>query len=168
MKTLFLVRHAKSSWKYKDLSDLERPLNSRGRRDAPFMGKLLYRQNIKPEVILTSPAVRAVSTVKFFCDEMDIPFEEVEILPGLYMPDPEEILQLIGELEDSVNTAMIFSHNPGITDFYNMISDSYIDNIPTCGIAGIEFRENSWNDLTQKKGQLLLFEYPKKYFSGKN
>ncbi len=165
MKNLFLVRHAKSSWKYKELSDLERPLSGRGRRDAPFMGKLLHRQKITPDVLLTSPAVRAVSTAKYFCDEMNISFDEVKILPGLYMPDPDEILNIIGGLESAINTAMIFSHNPGITGFYNRLADEYIENIPTCGIAAVEFDEDSWEDLKDKTGRLLFFEFPKKYFS---
>jgi phosphohistidine phosphatase len=165
MKNLFLVRHAKSSWKHKDLSDLERPLSSRGRRDAPFMGKLLSRQKINPDVMLTSPAARAVSTAKYFCDEMNTLFEKVKIIPGLYMPEPDEILNVIEGLDSTINSAMIFSHNPGITDLYNQLSDEMIENIPTCGIAAIEFDEDSWNDLKDKTGHLLFFEYPKKYFS---
>jgi phosphohistidine phosphatase len=165
MKELFLVRHAKSSWKYKDLSDLERPLSGRGRRDAPFMAKILYRQKINPDVVLSSPAVRALSTARYFCDEMNISFNDVKIMPGLYMPDPDDIFEIVSSLETITNTVMIFSHNPGITDFYNQLTDDYIENIPTCGIAAVEFNEESWADLKDKTGRLHFFEYPKKYFS---
>lgn len=167
MKNLFLVRHAKSSWKYKKLTDLERPLNERGKRDAPFMGKLLSRQKIKPDIIMSSPANRALSTAKFFCDEIDFTFENVKIQSELYMADSEELLEVIGNIEASANTVMIFSHNPGITDLYNRLSDEYIENIPTCGIAGIQFSEESWKELKNNSGHLLFFEYPKKYFSNK-
>jgi phosphohistidine phosphatase len=167
MKNLFLVRHAKSSWKQKKLSDLERPLNERGKRDAPFMGKLLSRQKIKPEIMISSPANRAVSTAKIFCDELDFPFEKVKIIPGLYMADSEELLDIIGDTDGNADAVMIFSHNPGLTDLYNRLSDQYIENIPTCGIAGIRFDEITWKELKDKSGHLLFFEYPKKYFSGK-
>ncbi|HVO75765.1 MAG TPA: histidine phosphatase family protein [Ignavibacteriaceae bacterium] len=167
MKNLFLVRHAKSSWKYNKLTDLERPLSGRGKRDALFMGKLLSKQKIKPEIIICSPANRALSTAKYFCEEMDCPFDGVKIEPGLYMADSEELMEIIANAESDIKTVMIFSHNPGITDLYNHLSDEYIENIPTCGIAGIQFTEDSWKDLKNKKGHLLFFEYPKKYFSNK-
>jgi phosphohistidine phosphatase len=168
MKNLFLVRHAKSSWKHKNLTDLERPLNARGKRDAPFMGKLISREKIKPDIIMTSPANRAISTAKIFCEQMDFPFEEVKIFSRLYMPDADELIDLIGETDESSRSLMIFSHNPGLTDLYNLVSDQYIENIPTCGITSIQFNEDSWKALKNKQGHLLFFEYPKKYFSGRN
>lgn len=167
MKTLFLVRHAKSSWKYSKLTDLERPLSGRGKRDAPFMGKLLFKEKIKPDMIMCSPANRALSTAKFFCEEIGFPFEDVKIEPGLYMADSGELLELIRKIDKSAETLMIFSHNPGITDLYNRLADEYIENIPTSGITAIQFTEDSWNDLKTKPGRLLFFEYPKKYFSNK-
>jgi phosphohistidine phosphatase len=83
------------------------------------------------------------------------------------MADSEELLEVIGNIDGSANIVMIFSHNPGITDLYNRLSDEYIENIPTCGIAGIQFGEESWKELKNNSGHLLFFEYPKKYFSNK-
>ena len=163
MKTLYLVRHAKSSWKHPELSDTERPLNKRGKTDAPFMGKLLKKKKEIPGLILSSPAKRALSTAQRFAEEMGINKKKIVVEEDLYMADFEDFAGVISESEDNNSSLMIISHNPGLTSFAGYISDSNIDNIPTAGAVRIDFDIDSWKDIKDRKGKLIFFEYPKKH-----
>lgn len=163
MKTLYLVRHAKSSWKHPELSDMERPLNKRGKTDAPFMGKLLKKKKEIPELIMSSHAKRALSTAKRFAKEMDINKKKIIAAENLYMADFEDFAGVISDSEDKNSILMIISHNPGLTSFANFISDSNIDNIPTAGAVRIDLDIDSWKDIKNRKGKLIFFEYPKKH-----
>lgn len=164
MKTLYLVRHAKSSWKDESLSDFERPLNKRGKRDAPFMGKLMKQQGIKPDILISSPANRALTTAKIFCNEIGYPFEKLIIEPKLYMASSQHIFELVKNFDDKYESVMLFSHNPGLTSFVNIFLNRKIDNIPTCGIAALQIDIEYWEEIQTEKYELLFFEYPKKYF----
>jgi phosphohistidine phosphatase len=164
MKKIFLVRHAKSSWEYEELTDLERPLNKRGRRDAPFMGKLLAQQGVNPEVLISSPANRAVTTARFFCNELGITFDDMIIDPKLYMAGSDQFMNVLRNIENRFESVMLFSHNPGLTDFANFLAGRSIDNIPTCGIVSINSTADSWEDIYSDNCKLVFFEYPKKYF----
>lgn len=168
MKRLYLVRHAKSSWKYTDLRDFDRPLNKRGKRDAPFMGKLLAEDNVMPDLIISSPALRALSTAKKIAAELGYPVEKIETHKRLYESDTDDYLNVISQVPDTVETLMIFSHNPGLTILNNFLSDKRIDNIPTCGIVNIKININHWKDLDFEKGQLISFDYPKKFITEKD
>jgi phosphohistidine phosphatase len=164
MKKLFLVRHAKSSWDYNELTDFERPLNKRGRRDAPFMAKLLSKQGVSPEVIISSPANRAITTARYFCDLLNYSFQNIVLEPKLYEASGEEILDVVFNIKDSVNNIMLFSHNPGLTDLADNLSAKPIDNIPTCGIVAFSFNIQSWEKINNNNSEMVFFEYPKKYF----
>jgi len=168
MKKLYLVRHAKSSWKYTDLRDFERPLNKRGERDAPFMGKLLAEDDVMPDLIISSPAVRALSTAKKIASELGYPVEKIETHKRLYESDTDDYLNVITRVPDEVETLMIFSHNPGLTILNNFLCDKRIDNIPTCGIVNIKIKIKHWKDIDFEKGQLISFDYPKKFITKKN
>lgn len=161
-KTLYLVRHGKSSWKNESLTDSERPLNKRGKRDAPFMGKLLRQSSDLPDVIISSPAKRALSTAKLFASELGYTKENIVVIEELYMGDESDFIKIIQNIKDSANSIMLFGHNPGITYFASFISDSNIENIPTAGIVRIDFNIKSWEEIGRTKGSLILFEYPKK------
>lgn len=164
MKNLLLVRHAKSSWKDSSLPDFERPLNKRGKRNAPFMGSLLKNEyNIKPELVISSAAMRAAETAKIFCREIGYPKDKLLFTDKLYLSGPREMLEVIRSVDDSVDTLMIFAHNPGLTDLANRLSGEYIDNIPTAGIVGLSFDKSSWADLDSSSCSIVFFEYPKKY-----
>lgn len=167
MKYIYLVRHAKSSWEDYSLSDIERPLNKRGLRDAPFMGKLLNQQHISPDRIITSPAKRALSTAEIFMKEMDIPAEDIIIDNRIYGASPIEMINFITGIPDDFSNIMIFGHNPTFTTLANFLADAKIDNLPTCSVTGIEFSVNTWNETGKSKGKVIFFEYPKKYFSDK-
>jgi phosphohistidine phosphatase len=162
MKKLFIVRHAKSSWDYPDLDDIDRPLNKRGKRNAPEMGKRLLRKGIKPESLITSPANRARTTAKKIAKALSFPKDQIVIDPTLYHGTNRDIINVIRKVSDEINTLMIFGHNPGFTDLVNQLSGSNIYNIPTCGIAEIGFNVQSWAEIDTKMGKLIDFDYPKK------
>ncbi len=164
MKILYLVRHAKSSWDNPNYSDLERPLNKRGKRDAPFMGKLLKKNKVRPDIIYSSTAVRALTTAEIFAGEIGFPQKYIVKDKNIYESGIRELEGIIRNTSDSNSTIMLFGHNPGITSYTNHLGDKYIDNMPTCSIVGIEFDLNSWTEVERGKGKIFLFEYPKKYF----
>lgn len=162
MRTLYLVRHAKSSWDFPALDDKDRPLNKRGKRDAPKMGQVLKQKGEMPELIISSPAKRAFSTAKKIAKELGYPAKNIEKDSKLYMADVENFFSVIKKTNKNVNKLMLISHNFGITYFANYISGSAIDNIPTCGAVRIDFEIDSWKKIEKKKGELIFFEHPKK------
>lgn len=163
MKRLYLVRHAKSSWEDPFQDDVDRPLNKRGRRNALKMGKKLKEQQIIPEQMLSSPAERALSTCVILAEKIGYPLHQIETDRRLYHASEEQLIAVVRQLSDSVNTVMIFGHNPGLTDAVNMLSDRLVtDNLPTCAIAGFMLHVKSWKDLAWGKGKVEFFDYPKK------
>ena len=163
MKTLYVIRHAKSSWDASHIDDYERPLNDRGKRDAPRMGKRLKEKEIHPDILLSSPARRALSTAKKIAKVLDYPKDNIKTNRRLYHADEETILSIVQELKDHINIALIFSHNPGLTDFVNSMMDGAldIDNVPTCGIVAFQFDVDKWSEVNWGAGKFLFFDYPK-------
>jgi phosphohistidine phosphatase len=163
MKTLYIVRHAKSSWADPIASDFERGLNDRGKRDAPRMGNRLKEREIHPDVVISSPAKRALSTAKRISEVIKYKKERIKVEPRLYHADEDTILSVVQDINDNHNDAMIFGHNPGLTDFVNAISSEEvnIDNVPTCGIVAFTLPVESWKDVTLKSARLMFFDYPK-------
>ena len=164
MKTLLLVRHAKSSWDYPGLTDFERPLNKRGHRNAPFMGKLLKEKKVIPELIISSPATRAITTARLFATALEYPLEKISTDERLYDANYLEIKEVISEVENKVMCLMIVSHNPGLTDAADHLTGKYIDNIVTSAILNLNFETDSWSKINSKNVSIEFYEYPKKYF----
>ena len=164
MKTLILIRHAKSSWENRNISDFERSLNDRGKRDAPFMADILKKKKIKIDLILSSPAVRAFKTAKIFARELEIEEKEIIINENIYEAGRKDLLKVLMETNDSINNLMLFGHNPGLTYLSNYLCDYETDNIPTCGIVCMQLDFDSWKYLGSKSCNFIFFEYPKKYF----
>ncbi len=162
-KTLYLVRHAKSSWKDESLSDRERPLNKRGKRDAPFIGKYLRQKGEVAEVLISSPAKRTLSTAKLIAGELGLNKNDIVIANELYMAGISEFIKTIQHLIDLHKSVMIFGHNPGITEFANFVSNAGIDNIPTAGTVRIDFNINAWKEIENKKGKMNFFIFPKMF-----
>jgi phosphohistidine phosphatase len=160
LKTLYLVRHAKSSWSDPTLMDIERPLNDRGKRDAPFMSVKL--KEIQPDVdlIISSPAKRALKTAKIFSETL-FGHRNVKTNEDLYHASADDILDVIKELDDEHNVVVLFGHNPGFTYLANHFSDNYIDNVPTCGIIGVQYEGQEWAKIDSNVCQLHHFSYPK-------
>lgn len=155
MKTLVIIRHAKSDWGNENLEDFYRPLNTRGNTDAPRMAERLKELGITPDCFLTSPAIRAYTTAQFFAATFNAQ-DRIVLQPRLYEGSLRDYTEVIGALPGSIQTALVFGHNPIITELVNQLGDLRTDNVPTCGMAG--FRVKSWNE----KGDLLFYEYPKK------
>ena len=154
MKNLLLMRHAKSSWKDATLPDHQRPLNKRGKQDAPRMGKFLREQGIVLDAILCSTAERARATAKGFLKEYT--FEgNVLYIDELYHADPEVIIALLKQLPESVGAAMLIGHNPGLDDFLEMVCDEY-EHMSTACVAYIKFPIERWADLREvTRGELV-------------
>ncbi len=164
MKKLILVRHAKSSWDNPDLTDFERVLNKRGIRDAQFMSELLQKILPVPDLFISSSAIRAVSTAKYFADTYDVDFENIVIDNGVYDRGSKYIINKLKKTDNTVNSIILFGHNPDITSLASYFSGQYFDNIPTCSFVGIEFPFNTWENIEEENGRLIFYEYPKKYF----
>jgi len=163
VKTLFIIRHAKSSWDASNIDDFERPLNDRGKRDAPRMGKRLKEKDIQPTLLLSSPAKRALSTAKAIAKVLKYPKDDIKTDRRLYHADEETMLTVVRELKEKQDVVMIFSHNPGLTEFVNSLMDGEldIDNVPTCGVVAFKLDLDTWKDVDWGKGKLLFFDYPK-------
>ena len=162
MKELTLVRHAKSSWKDRDLADFDRLLNARGKSDAPLMGRRLAARGRRPDLVLSSPAKRALATLKKIAQEVGFSERDIVTDNRAYEADARELLFLVREIDDVHHDVLLCGHNPGLTDFSNLISNCIIDNIPTCGVVSIRFPVESWRDVMPGSGELLYFDYPKR------
>jgi len=162
MKTLLLIRHAKSSWDDPGLTDYERPLNERGKKDAPAMAEKLYERGIKIDAFVTSPARRARKTAEQFAKRYKKEKEDLLLKTELYMATDEAFNSVVEKLNDDIDCVAVFSHNPGITDFANSLTDDIrIDNIPTCGIFAVSIEAKKWNKFKEAKKKFLFFDYPK-------
>lgn len=163
MKTLYLIRHAKSSWKDGGLRDFERPLNKRGKRDAPEMGERLKENKVKADVIISSPAKRAYKTAKIIAKEIEYPVKKILKKDSVYLADVPTLIKVIRKISEKHHQAMLFGHNPGLTMLANfLISGEQVENIPTCGIFCVEFEIDSWKEVEQGMGKIRFFDYPKK------
>lgn len=165
MKRLYLIRHAKSSWADPTLGDFERPLNKRGKRDAPFMGEKLAERVVRPDFIISSSAKRAEKTARIIAKAIAYPSKKILFTEAIYLADEDELYQVVRSFDDKINTLFLVGHNFGITDFAVSLSGEQIENIPTCGIAAIEFDLDSWQQVGPNRGRLLFFDWPKKYKS---
>lgn len=163
MKTLYVVRHAKSSWDDPDEADFDRPLNDRGKRDAPRMAKRLKEKEIHPDLMLSSPAKRALSTCKRIAKVIGYPKEKIKEENDLYHASDDVILTVLQGQKDKHEHVFVFGHNPGLTDFVNslMSEDIGIENVPTCGVVAFQLNIDSWKQLTWGIGKMLFFDYPK-------
>jgi len=161
MKTLLVVRHAKSSWEDSSLDDFHRPLNERGEKDAPRMGKRLYEKRLNPDLVLTSPAIRAFNTALAIAEILKIPSAHIKAEQKLYHASEDTLLNFLRKSPDAADCIMLVGHNPGLTGFVNDLLDEDIDNIPTAGVVMAQLDIPSWKDAQWKCGELLFFDYPK-------
>lgn len=161
MKHLLLIRHAKSSWENFSVKDFDRPLNDRGKRDAPEMAKRLVEKGIKIDAFISSPAKRAKKTATYFVEAYAQSVEAIVFKEELYLATPAVFFNVICNLSTSADTVAIFSHNEGITDFANQLTNARIDNFPTCGIFGVKVHTNSWWEFKAAEKEFWFFNYPK-------
>ncbi len=161
MKKVFLLRHAKSSWKYPGLSDFDRPLNSRGSKDAPDMALRFYKSGFSIDGIITSSAVRALAIAEIFAETLSIEKNNYFQDKRLYHAFPHEITAVIAHTPAHLDHVVVVGHNPGLTDFINLKTDDFLDNLPTSGIYGITFDINHWAQIEKVKGEKCYYNYPK-------
>ncbi len=163
MKRLFIVRHAKSSWDNLDLRDFDRPLNERGLKDAPAMGTHLRNKGIRPDLMISSPAVRALATCRAIAKTLGYPEETIKVEKKLYHASDDQIMNALKESvkNSDASIVVIVGHNPGLTYFSNRLLDDSIDNIPTCGVVTGNLSIDSWQELSWNCGERESFETPK-------
>lgn len=160
MKKLYIIRHAKSSWKDETLNDFERPLSKRGKSNAPMMGARLKKKGVMPDIIISSPAKRAKSTAEIIAKEIGYK-KKVLFDENIYESSVEELRKILTALDDKNSTVFLVGHNPEL----NMLVDYYVkfyENIPTCGVVEIAFACDRWAEIEPKNAKLLSFDYPKK------
>ncbi len=163
MKSLYLIRHAKSDWS-DHVDDFDRGLNSRGLRDAPFMADLLKSKINTLDVIYSSPAKRALTTAGFFASSFGFKNDEIITDHLLYLSSYYTILDFLREIDESYKKVALFIHNPAITELSDNLCEKRIGNVPTCGIVGLKLKVKKWKEINSKKCDLEFFEVPKNYF----
>jgi phosphohistidine phosphatase len=160
MKTIYLIRHAKSDWGA-DVDDFDRPLNDRGKRDAPVMARRLKLRNVDIDAFVSSPAKRALKTAKIFAAEFSLQHEQIVQIPELYMAPAATFYSVLESLDNSLSSVLIFSHNNGITEFANSLGIARIDNMPTCSVFAFTVEAESWVQIRTALKQFVFFDYPK-------
>ncbi|HXL55485.1 MAG TPA: histidine phosphatase family protein [Chitinophagaceae bacterium] len=161
MKQLLLIRHAKSSWNDPSQNDVDRPLNKRGKKDAPKMAERLFDKKIKIDAFLSSPAERALDTCIYFAKAYDVKKKEIIQIPELYNAQVENFYKVVSEVDNSFDAIALFSHNPGITEFVNELTDVHIDDMPTCSIFAVKADIKKWEEFTEGEKLFWFFDYPK-------
>jgi phosphohistidine phosphatase len=161
MKTLLLVRHAKSSWANEGQADFDRPLNDRGKKDAPEMAKRVQAKLPKIDLFVSSPAKRACKTAKYFAECFDVKKDDILLIDSLYHASASTMYQAVAGLPDKAGSIALFAHNPGITEFVNMLTSVRIDNMPTCSVFAVSAECSSWMEFVSAPKMFLFFDYPK-------
>lgn len=159
MKTLFVLRHAKSSWDSPELSDFERPLNERGEEAAPFMGELMKEKNLAPDLIVSSPAERAKQTATLVKNSAEFD-AEIRFNERIYEASPLTLIHIISEFDDKFDSAMIVGHNPGLESLVRILSGER-HRMPTAALALIELDIENWSEIAANSGNLREFFIPK-------
>lgn len=161
MKQLLVIRHAKSSWDYSVLNDFDRPLNERGHHDAMMMATRLLERKIKIDAFISSPANRAFTTATYFAEVFGEKENTIIKVPELYHAAADVFYKVISKTDNAFNTIAIFSHNPGITDFVNELTNRQLDSMPTCAVFAVKANINHWKLFASSKKEFLFFDFPK-------
>jgi phosphohistidine phosphatase len=160
-KQLLLIRHAKSDWNHIKLSDFDRTLNPRGEKNAPQMAQRLSAKNIIPEQIVSSPAVRALTTARYFANEFGIAESTIVEEKRIYEATVYELMNVVNKLDNSSSFTALFGHNPGISNLADTLCNENLYAIPTCAVVLIYFPFDNWNMISAGTGELILYDYPK-------
>lgn len=165
MKTLYLVRHAKSDWNIDGLADIDRPLNFRGYRDAHAMSRLLNEKKVIPDLIISSPAIRAISTALIFCRNLKLRTSEISINQDVYETSANQYIDIVKNSDDRFKSIMLFGHNPVISNVVSSLITPFAESLPTCAVVGIQFPSDckAWKNFDKMPGELILFDFPKNH-----
>jgi phosphohistidine phosphatase len=161
MKTVLLIRHAKSSWGDLSLPDFDRPLNDRGKADAPKMAKRIYKKKILIDTFISSPAKRAKKTAEIFAEQYGVKKTDIIFVQELYHATHESYYHAIAAAPGESDSIAVFSHNPGITEFANSLTENHIDNMPTCSVFAVKADIQDWSEFQQAGKEFYLFDFPK-------
>ena len=164
MKQLYLIRHAKSSWNNAELTDLERPLNKRGERDAPFMAQKMVQKGMQVDAFCASPSERTKATAQAFAAALDYPLEAIHWDRRIYETTASGLLKVIQQWKEDWQSVALFAHNYACTDLANYYASPSIDNVPTTGVVHLAFDVEHWAEINKNNGKVLDFEYPRLYF----
>jgi phosphohistidine phosphatase len=162
VKTLTILRHAKSSWDHPDLVDFDRPLNRRGNRDAPTMGQRMKAAGIRPSLIVSSPAVRAWTTAKLVAAELTYPVEFLQREGDLYHAGTDRLFDVISRQDEGFNSIVLVGHNPGLTDLANKLIPGLTSNLPTAGFVSVLVDTDTWDLHGRRSAELIAYDYPKR------
>lgn len=163
LKTIFIIRHAKSSWTEIDARDFDRKLDLRGHNDAPRMAKILKAEGVQPDLIVSSPAMRAKTTASYFSKEFGIDDQNIDFQSDIYEAMESDIWHTIKDLPNTAKVVFLFGHNPTLTYFTNRFNATPIDNLPTCGIVRIDMSVDDWALFSEKNAKVTGLWYPKMY-----
>ncbi len=161
MKQILIIRHAKSSWALAGQEDFDRPLNDRGQRDAPMMARRMLDKGVSIHAFVSSTANRAITTAGYFAETYGVSKKDIRGIKKLYHAYPSVFYEVINKLEDTISTVALFAHNPGITMFVNELTQTRIDDMPTCGIFAIQADISNWKDFEDGNKTFWFFDYPK-------
>lgn len=161
MKTLLLIRHAKSAWDDPSLSDVERTLTARGKSDAKLIAKRLLEKSIDIDSFVSSTAKRAKKTAKIFMEEFEKNKKKLQLVPSLYEASVQDFYEAVESFNDKDKTVAVFSHNPGITEFVNSLNCAPVYDMPTCSVFAVNIKTKHWKDFREAKKEFLFFDYPK-------
>lgn len=161
MKRLILIRHAKSSWDDFSIKDFDRPLNERGKRDAPAMAKRLLKKDIEIDAFISSPAKRARKTAELIAREYKTEKEDILFIDDLYLATIPVFTHVVGGIDDRFACVALFSHNEGITQYANTLTSTRTDNIPTCGVFAVKADISRWKDFESAEKEFWFFDFPK-------
>ena len=166
MKTLYFIRHAKAEDKVPGQDDFQRDLASKGEQDAQLMGKKQKMQGVQPDLILSSSAIRALNTARIFAEALEYPEESIQQQEKLYEADSDQIMECIYQIPNDIHTALLFCHNPAISEAVIELSREKADLLPTCGIACFEFDVENWEDINSSNAIFAHQDFPAKGISG--
>ena len=161
MKQLFIIRHAKSDWGDFKIRDYDRPLSERGHKNAPEMAQRFLQKDLTPELIVSSPALRAITTAKYFASGWNIEPTLIKTNEAIYEANTKTLLGVINGLDNNFQKIALFGHNPGLTDLLNYLTNDFQASMPTCSVGLIEFPFDDWKLISEHTGDLVVFDYPK-------
>ncbi|MCB0702911.1 MAG: histidine phosphatase family protein [Candidatus Kapaibacterium sp.] len=161
MKKIFIVRHAKSDWN-NNLIDFERPLNERGHNDAPIMAEKIKSLGERPQLIISSPAMRAKTTAKYFAEVFGYADECIMYHHEIYDIGQKFTIQMLTKISPKIDSVMVFGHNPDQSHLATYLSNENIGNMPTCAVVGVEMQTENWSEIKNAESRLICYEYPKK------
>lgn len=161
MKTLYLVRHAKAGWDHTWTADFDRSLSDHGQKEAREMANRLLKKEARADLMVSSPAKRALSTAKIFAGVLGYPEENIQARIEIYEGGPDTLVQVVQSLPESCQTVMLFGHNPTISHFASWLNGKKTEQMETCGVVKLDFSEEQWTDTKAGSGKLVWYKHPK-------